>query len=173
MINKLKVDITDMQTDITIPTGIRLLIRKCGHAVLQSEGLKGSYEISVNLMDNDQIQALNKEYRHIDKPTDVLSFPTRTNDEDAFDINPETGAQMLGDIAISVPKVYAQAEHLGHTIQREFGFLAVHGMLHLLGYDHEEDGLQALKMREKEEHILAQLGLQRDLSLLGYNEEIG
>lgn len=172
MTNKLKVDINNMQSEITIPTGIRLLIRKCGHAVLQSEQMEGDFEINVNFVDNDQIQELNKEYLGRDSATDVLSFPTRDSADEPFDINKESGAEMLGDIAISVPKVFEQAERFGHTIQREFAYLAVHGMLHLLGYDHEEEGLVALQMREKEENILAQLGLQRDISLIGYNEEI-
>lgn len=166
MANKLKVDITDRQTEMSIPTGIRLLIRKCGHAVLRSEQLKGDFEINVNFVDNDQIQELNREYRKVDAATDVLSFPTRESMDEPFDINSETGAQMLGDIAISVPKVYEQSEEYGHTLQREFAYLAVHGMLHLIGYDHEADGLAALQMREKEEAILNQLGLRRDLTLV-------
>ncbi len=83
-----------------------------------------------------------------------------------FDKNEETGAYMLGDIVISVEKAFEQAELYGHTIQREIGFLTVHSMLHLLGYDHEQGGIEALKMREKEEAVLLKLGIARDKSLV-------
>jgi len=160
--DKLKVLITNMQKEIKIPTGVRLLIRKCCHAVLQMEEMSGSYEVSVSFVDNDQIRQLNAEYRNKDMPTDVLSFPLGT--DGVFEPNKETGALMLGDIAISVPKVYEQAQQFGHTIQREFAYLTVHSMLHLLGYDHETGGLESVRMREKEEAVLARLGLQRDSS---------
>ena len=92
--------------------------------------------------------------------TDVLSFPLGENG--SFDKNEDTGAYMLGDIVISVEKAVSQAQLYGHSFQREMGFLTVHSMLHLLGYDHEAGGLEAAKMREKEEMILARLGLTRD-----------
>lgn len=81
-----------------------------------------------------------------------------------YDKNMETGASVLGDIVISVEKAVSQAELYGHTLQREIGFLTVHSMLHLLGYDHESGGLAAALMREKEEEVLASLGLTRDIS---------
>ena len=81
-----------------------------------------------------------------------------------YDINRETGAQQLGDIVISMEKAVEQAERYGHSLQREVGFLTVHSMLHLLGYDHEAGGIQAVHMREKEETVLKQLGLERDSS---------
>lgn len=160
--DKLKVQIQNLQREIKIPTGIRLLIRKCGHAVLQSEDMHGSFEVSVSLLDNDEICELNRKFRDKATPTDVLSFPSGKDGQ--FDRNRETGASMLGDIAISVPKVYEQAEQFGHSIQREFAYLTVHSMLHLLGYDHEAGGIAAVRMREKEEDILSKLGLQRDQS---------
>jgi probable rRNA maturation factor len=160
--DKLKVAITNLQKEVKIPTGIRLLIRKCCHAVLQEEDLHGQFEVSVSFLDNEQIRDLNAEYRKIDSATDVLSFPT--GDGKTFDHNAESGADMLGDIAISVPKVREQATRYGHSLQREFAYLTVHSMLHLLGYDHEAGGIAAVRMREKEEAILAMLGLQRDAS---------
>lgn len=166
--NKLKVYITDMQKDFPIPTGIRLLVRKCCHAVLQNELMNGSYEVSVRFLTDNQMHQLNKEYRNVDNSTDVLSFPTMKDGK--FDQNIETGANMLGDIAISIPKVYSQAEQFAHSIQREFAFLTVHSMLHLLGYDHEEGGIAEVRMREKEETILAKLGLQRDASYVILND---
>lgn len=167
--DKLKVSISNMQKDIKIPTGIRLLIRKCCHAVLQLEDQHGSFEVSVSFLDDAQIHQLNAEYRDKDMPTDVLSFPLGENGK--FDVNKETGAYMLGDIAISIPKVYSQADQFGHSIQREFAYLTVHSMLHLLGYDHEAGGIAAVRMREKEEEVLARLGLQRDASYVNINEE--
>lgn len=169
MKNKLKVNITDIQKEKPIPTGIRLLIRKCCHAVLRFEEMEGSYEVSVRFVDDEQIRELNADYRGIDKSTDVLSFPS--GDDGEFDINEETGATMLGDIAISIPTVYKQAQYYGHSLQREFAYLTVHSLLHLLGYDHEKDQLSMLRMREKEESILAMLGLERDASYVVLNDE--
>lgn len=170
--DKLKVLITNMQKDIKIPTGIRLLIRKCCHAVLQLEELHGNFEVSVSFVDLEQIQQLNKEFRHKDMPTDVLSFPS-SDEAGQYDINSETGATTLGDIAICIPKVYEQAEQYGHSIQREFAYLTVHSALHLLGYDHETGGIEQVRMREREEEILSQLGLQRDASyVIPQNEEV-
>lgn len=160
--DKLKVLIADMQKDVKIPTGIRLLIRKCCHAVLQTEEMRGNFEISISFLDNEGIHKLNLEYRGKDSPTDVLSFPLTKKGRAEY--NPDTGAKMLGDIAISIPKVYEQAEQFGHSIQREFAYLTVHSMLHLLGYDHEDGGITAVRMREKEEEVLSKLGLQRDAS---------
>jgi len=162
MADKLKVAITNQQKDYKIPTGIRLLIRKCCHAVLQTQEMRGTYEVNVNFVDEEQIQNLNNQYRGKDMPTDVLSFPTGTNGE--YDIDKETGAAMLGDIALSIPHVYRQAEQYGHDIRREFAYLTVHSMLHLLGYDHEDSGISRVHMREKEEDVLSRLGLQRGAS---------
>ena len=157
---KIRVIISNQQKAVKIPTGIRMLIRRCCHAVLQLEGFKDSAEISVSFVDNDQIQEMNRQYRNIDAPTDVLSFPLGENG--VYDINKDTGAQMLGDIVISMPHAVEQAERYGHSLQREIGFLTVHSMLHLLGYDHEGGGLESVRMREKEETVLTQLGLQRN-----------
>jgi probable rRNA maturation factor len=168
-LDKLKVLITNMQRDIKIPTGIRLLIRKCCHAVLQTEDMHGNFEVSVSFLDNNEIQRLNKLYRGKDAPTDVLSF--MLSDGGKPGINPESGAMMLGDIAVSVPKVYEQAARFGHSVQREFAYLTVHSMLHLLGYDHEEGGISSVRMREKEEEVLAKLGLPRDASYVSIDDE--
>ena len=169
--DKLKVLISNMQKEIKIPTGIRLLIRKCCHAVLQLEDKHDNFEVSVSFLDLEQIRQLNNEFRQKDTPTDVLSFPSGENGK--LDKNAETGATMLGDIAICIPKVYEQAEQYGHSVQREFAYLTVHAMLHLLGYDHEPGGIDQVRMREKEEEVLSRLGLQRDASyVIMDNEEI-
>ena len=102
---------------------------------------------------------MNEQYRHKDAATDVLSFPLGENGK--WDKNEETGAYMLGDIVISAQMAFEQANMYGHTIQREIGFLTVHSMFHLLGYDHEDGGLAARQMREKEENVLQLLGLSR------------
>lgn len=154
---KIRVIISNQQKAVKIPTGIRMLIRRCCHAVLQLEGFKGSAEISVSFVDNDQIQEMNRQYRNIDAPTDVLSFPMGENGQ--YDINHETGAKILGDIVISVPKAMEQAKTYGHSFEREMGFLTAHSMLHLLGYDHEAGGLARVRMREKEEQVMRELGL--------------
>lgn len=160
MADKIKVIISDDQHTVKVPSGVRLLIRRCCHAVLEMEEFKGSVEISVKFVDNEMIKELNARYRDTDKETDVLSFPL--GEDGVYDVNPATGAYVLGDIVISVPKAMEQAEEFGHSLDREIGFLTVHSMLHLLGYDHVDGGLQAVRMREKEEKVLTQMGLKRN-----------
>lgn len=162
MKEKIKVIISNDQKKVKIPTGIRMLIRRCCNATLIMEKFHDSAEISVRFVDNEEIHALNKQYRDVDAPTDVLSFPLGRVDEDGnalYDENPETGAKVLGDIVISVEKAEEQAKEYEHSLQREMAFLTVHSMLHLLGYDHVNGGLEAVRMREKEETVLVQLGL--------------
>lgn len=101
-------------------------------------------------------------FRDKDKSTDVLSFPL--GEDGVYDINQETGALLLGDVVISMETAVKQAKTYGHSLEREVGFLTVHSMLHLLGYDHETSALDAAKMREKEEAILGELGISRDES---------
>ncbi|MGN0547154.1 MAG: rRNA maturation RNase YbeY [Acutalibacteraceae bacterium] len=162
MIGKVKVIISNEQHEVRIPTGVRLLVRRCCTAVLVLEEFDGSAEISVTFVDDDEIQKLNKEYRNIDRPTDVLSFPMGENG--VYDINQDTGAKILGDIVISIPHAIDQADRYGHSLQREIGFLTVHSMLHLLGYDHVNGGIESVRMREKEETVLTKLGLKRNSS---------
>lgn len=167
MTDKIKVIITNDQKEVKIPTGVRMLVRRCCNAVLVNEVFEGSAEISVRFVNDDTIHELNKEYRNVDRSTDVLSFPLGENGE--YDINHDTGAKMLGDIVISIEHAVMQADLYGHTLQREIAFLTVHSMLHLLGYDHECEGLEMVRMREKEEAVLTQLGLKRNDSY--YTEE--
>lgn len=164
-----KVFISNRQKEVKIPTGIRLLIRRCCSAVLTMEKFDGQAEVSVSFIDNEQIRQLNSEFRNKDSATDVLSFPM--GEDGVYDKNNETGAYILGDIVISVPKAIEQAKLYGHSLRREIGFLTVHSMLHLLGYDHENEGIEAVRMHEKEELILAKLGLQRDLSFVEGQDE--
>ena len=156
-----KVNINSKQKEIKLPTGTRLLIRKACNATLNFENFNDSAEVDVTLVDDDEIKALNSFHRKIDKSTDVLSFPL--GQDGIYDVNPETGAKLLGDIVISLERADEQAQAFGHSLRREIGFLTVHSMFHLLGYDHEE-GLEAVRMREKEETVLSRLGLVRDAS---------
>lgn len=167
MSDKIKVIITNDQKEIKIPTGVRMLIRRCCNAVLVNENFEGSAEISVRFVDGEIIHELNREYRHVDRSTDVLSFPLGENG--VYDINHDTGAKILGDIVISMQHAVMQADLYGHSLQREIAFLTVHSMLHLLGYDHEAEGLERVRMREKEEAVLTQLGLKRNDSY--YSED--
>ncbi|MBO5321303.1 MAG: rRNA maturation RNase YbeY [Clostridia bacterium] len=152
-----KVNIFNRQKKITLPTGTKLLIRKACNATLKLEGFENSAEVDVTIVDDDEIWEINREQRNIDRATDVLSFPLGENGE--YDQNPSTGALMLGDIVISAETAVRQADLYGHSIEREFAFLTVHSMLHLLGYDHVDGGLEQAVMREKEEKVLDALGL--------------
>lgn len=156
---KVKVIIKNNQKEVKIPTGIRLLLRRCCNAVLIMEQFNDSAEISITFVDEEQIHILNKEHRGVDRPTDVLSFPLGENGE--YDINPENGAKMLGDIVLNISRVVRQADEFGHSFQREIAYLTAHSMLHLLGYDHVAGGIESVHMREKEEEVMKQLGLPR------------
>ena len=159
---KIRVIITNDQKAVKIPTGIRMLIRRCCHAVLRMEEFYDPAEISVTFVDNEQIRELNAQYRNKDTSTDVLSFPM--GEDGVYDINHDTGAKILGDIVISMETAQEQAERYGHGLDREVGYLTAHSMLHLLGYDHENGGMERVRMREKEEQVMIQLGLPRTSS---------
>lgn len=157
-----KVLITNSQNTVRIPSGLRILIRRSCNAVLEYEKFDGFAEISVTFVDNARIAELNAQYRNKPMPTDVLSFPMGENG--VYDIDEDNGCKILGDIVISMERAMEQAELYGHSLQREVAYLTVHSMLHLLGYDHEAGGLAAVRMREKEEAVLVQLGLPRTVS---------
>lgn len=154
---KVKVNITNSQNAIKLPVGTKLLVRKACIATLVEENFVDDSEVEVTFVDDEQIKEYNKEYRNIDKSTDVLSFPLGENG--MYDTNPVTSNKMLGDIVISLEHAVAQGELYGHGLRREIAYLTVHSMLHLLGYDHVDEGIQKAKMREKEEAILTKLGL--------------
>ena len=167
---KIRVIIDNKQKDIKIPTGLRMLVRRCCNAVLRLEKFPYPAEISVTFVNNEQIQELNKQYRDKDMPTDVLSFPM--GEDGNYDENHDTGAKILGDIVISMEKAVEQADRFGHSLEREVGYLTAHSMLHLLGYDHEKGGIDRVRMREKEELVMTQLGLPSSSSyVLGEDEE--
>lgn len=158
--DKIRVIITNAQKKVRVPTGLRMLIRRSCIAVLRNEGFAGPAEISVTFVDNEEIRKLNAQYRDKDMETDVLSFPMSSEGE--YDTNLDTGAKILGDIVLSIEKAVEQADLYGHSLSREVGYLTVHSMLHLLGYDHMEP-LDKVHMREREELVMRQLGLEVSL----------
>ena len=163
--SKLKVYVKNKQNIVKIPVGIRLLIRRCCQAVLATEKFDKDAEVSVSFVTNKEIRNLNKAYRNKDAETDVLSFPL-TNDDGTQEVSAETGFVLLGDVVISLETAVKQADMYGHSLEREIGFLTVHSMLHLLGYDHETSPLEERIMREKEEAVLEKLGISRDATFV-------
>ncbi len=161
---KIKVVITNAQNDVKIPVGIRMLLRRCCNALLTMEKFEGPAQVDITFVNEEQIRELNNQHRNIDKVTDVLSFPLGENG--VYDKHPETGAALLGDIVICVPKAFNQAEEYDHSVQREMAYLTAHSMLHLLGYDHEVPGIESVRMREKEEAVMTELGLPRSASYI-------
>ena len=148
------------ETDIELNIPYEDIIRQMVVAALDYENCPYEAEVSVTVVDDKEIQEINKTYRNIDKATDVLSFPMyqyeKAADFDNLDdsaFNPESGELLLGDIVISAEKVTAQAKEYGHSKEREFAFLLVHSMLHLLGYDHMEEE-ERLVMESKQKEIL-------------------
>ena len=154
---KVKVNITNNQKTAAIPVGTKLLVRKACIATLVEENFADDAEVDVTFVNDEQIKEYNSQFRNVDKSTDVLSFPLGENG--VYDTNPETCNKMLGDVVISIEHSIAQAELFGHGLRREIGYLTVHSMLHLLGYDHVNGGMEKTVMREKEEVILKNLGL--------------
>ena len=138
------------------------LLRNVLEKAAEMEEMEG--EVVVTLVDNDRIQELNRDYRGIDRPTDVLSFAMNESGEEEPDIffeeEDEETPNMLGDIVISVPRAVEQAAEYGHSFNREMGFLAVHGFLHLIGYDHQNE-TEEKEMFSRQEEILSQVQLFR------------
>ncbi len=141
------------------------LIRRTIRTALAAEGLTAPCEVDVLLTDDDGIHEINREMRQVDRPTDVLSFPEfelapgqLPGPEDA---DPGTGLIPLGDMVLSMERVAAQAREYGHSKRRELSYLVTHSVLHLLGYDHLDEGPMKAQMRAREEAIMALLGLER------------
>ena len=148
---------------------VRAIIKKCIDATLAAEGVSVPCEINVLITNNNGIRSINKASRNIDSATDVLSFPMfqftagelPSDWDDYLDI--ETGLCSLGDMAISVEKAVEQAKEFGHSVRREIGYLTIHSMLHLLGYDHIDESEQKAQMRKREEAIASGIrGMQRN-----------
>lgn len=136
-----------------------LLIRKAVRMALKAEKIKCSCSVSVMLTDDEGIQELNREYRNIDRATDVLSFPLNELTPGGFnpdecETDPSTGTVLLGDMIISVPRCELQGKEFGHGYEREVMYLSVHSVLHLLGYDHIDEGPMKEQMRGREKKIM-------------------
>lgn len=149
-----------------VSEGQRAFLRKVIRTALAAEGVDFPCEVDVSVTSDTGIQEINREMRQVDAPTDVLSFPVfdlapgqLPGPEDA---DPGTGLVPLGDMVISMERVHAQAREFGHSSRRELAYLAVHSVLHLLGYDHLDEGPMKAQMREREEAILAALGITRE-----------
>ena len=144
------------------------IISQCVEATLQAENIPVTCEINVMVTNDKGIHTINLATRNIDKPTDVLSFPMFQLEpgnppedwEEYLDF--ETDMCPLGDMCISLERAIAQAKEFGHSVKREVGYLPIHSMLHLLGYDHLDEGPQKKQMRAREEAILAELGITRE-----------
>ena len=141
------------------------LIRRTIRTALAAEGLTAPCEVDVLLTDDDGIHEINRELRQVDRPTDVLSFPefelTPGQLPGPEDADPGTGLIPLGDMVLSMERVSAQAREYGHSKRRELSYLVTHSVLHLLGYDHLDEGPMKAQMRAREEAIMALLGLDR------------
>lgn len=160
----------EYETDNPLEVDCEEIINKVVWETLEYEKCPYEAEVNVLFTDNDGIHAINREHRNIDAPTDVLSFPmvdyntpssfelAEASEEDYF--NPDTGELMLGDIILSVDKILEQADKYGHSVTRELAFLVAHSMLHLLGYDHMEEG-EAKIMEAKQNEILNHLNITR------------
>jgi probable rRNA maturation factor len=155
----MKITIRNRQKIYPLPRSVRLAVRGGCYGVCRFESFSPSCEVNVNFVDDEHIRFLNKTYRGLDRATDVLSFPLGENG--VFDTDPETGLLMLGDCVISLETAMRQAHEYGHSLTRECGFLTVHSMLHLLGYDHEGSEEERVIMRAKEEAVLKNINLKR------------
>ena len=155
-----------LESEVDCPAGTQELLEKVISAALEAEGVEADCEINVLLTDDEGIHQVNLDMRGVDRPTDVLSFPMfdlqpgeKPGEEDA---DPDTGLVPLGDICLSLERARAQAEEFGHSVERELSYLTVHSVLHLLGYDHMDEGPMKVQMRGREEAILQTLGITRE-----------
>lgn len=156
----LKIYFENAQDKLPLTYKMKMLIREAVETTLDFEDFQNHCEVSVTFTDNEGIHELNRKFREVDKPTDVLSFPL-------FDFEGETDEppvdeimSNLGDIVISLEKAQEQANEYGHSFEREVAFLCVHSMLHLLGYDHETSDEDEVEMRSKQTEIMRIMGLE-------------
>lgn len=136
------------------------LIKQLLNKAVEYENLSGEIEVSITFVDNEKIRKINKQYRNMDKPTDVISFALEEQVEGEVEIVGVTLPRILGDIVISIPKAKQQAKDYNHSYRRELGFLALHGFLHLLGYHHETEKEEQM-MFQRQKEILEKHGLTR------------
>ena len=148
-----------------VSEGQKALIRRGIRTALAAQGVDFPCEVDVLLTGDQGIHAINLEMRGVDRPTDVLSFPALSLAEGELptqeDADPATGLVPLGDMCLSMERVQAQAKEYGHSNRRELAYLVVHSVLHLLGYDHLDEGPEKARMREREDTIMEELGIGR------------
>ena len=154
-----------VEEEVPAPAGLAARLEEAVNAALDAEGVDVPCVVEVCLTDDEAIHQTNLEMRGVDRPTDVLSFPMfelQPGEKPRAEwADPDTDRVLLGDMMISLERARAQAEEYGHSLEREVSYLAVHSVLHLLGYDHMDEGPQKAQMREREEAILGQLGITR------------
>ncbi|MDE5747788.1 MAG: rRNA maturation RNase YbeY [Acetatifactor sp.] len=160
------------ETQVVYPFDLEQTVKVVAEAVLEAEGCPYQVQVNVLLTDNAGIREFNRQYRQIDRETDVLSFPNLEYEtpgqfripqgQEADCIDPDSGELILGDIILSVDRIAGQAEEYGHSLRRELAFLVAHSMLHLCGYDHMEPEEMAV-MEQKQEQILTSLGITREV----------
>lgn len=155
-----------ISSEVEVSGGAEEQIRKVVSAALDAQGVIFPCEINIMLTDDEGIRRVNQAMRGVDKPTDVLSFPMFDMPAGSLPTpgwsDPDTGLIPLGDMCISLERAEAQAKEFGHSVERELSYLTVHSVLHLLGYDHMDEGPQKAQMRAREEAILAGLGITRE-----------
>ncbi len=156
---KLKIYFENDQTKHSIHYKLQMLIRRTILETLDYEGMENDVEVSVTFVDDEGIRALNKKFRNLDKPTDVLSFPLLDYEGESEEPFFDELCHNLGDIVISLERAMAQANEFGHSFEREVAFLTAHSMLHLLGYDHEISEEDDADMRKRQNDIMDRLGL--------------
>lgn len=152
-----KINFANMQRKVKLPQNTRSLVASAVEAVLAVENFIDNAEVNVSFVSDAKIRKINRDFREIDCSTDVLSFPMGENG--IFEVNPENGFYLLGDVIISIEHALSQAELFGHSTEREIAYLTVHSVLHLLGYDHLDEGAEKRIMRNKEEEALKSIGL--------------
>lgn len=156
---QLKIDFENKQDKLPLTYRIKMLVRRAIEATLDYEQYGNPVEVSVTFVDNEGIRELNRKFRNLDRPTDVLSFPLFDYDGTEGEPAVDELVGMLGDIVLSLEQAQLQAEEYGHSTEREIAFLTVHSMLHLLGYDHETGEEDEADMRRRQREIMERLGL--------------
>ncbi len=152
------INFSNRQRKVKLPQNVKTLLTSAVKASLEVEGVSEPAEVNITFVSDEGIKNINRDFRNINKSTDVLSFPLGENG--VYDVNPENGRILLGDVIISVEHALIQAETFGHSFDREMAYLTVHSIFHLLGYDHIDEAEEKRIMREREEAALSAIGLQ-------------
>ena len=159
---RMKLYFENQQEKMAVTYKLKMLLRRAVEETLDFEQYGNVCEVSITFTDNEGIRALNKQFRGIDRPTDVLSFPLFDYEGESEEPPVDELTGMLGDVVLSLEQAEKQAEEFGHSFEREAAFLTVHSMLHLLGYDHETSDADDADMRDRQRQIMHRLGLSVD-----------